>query len=63
MALLGLVGLRASGGLVCGPLSVYVVHFGVSLWLFFFFQLLASCHRKQVGPLEVLTQSEFIGVC
>ena len=24
---------------------------------------LASCHRKQVGPPEVLTQSEFIGVC
>ena len=36
MALLGLVGLRASGGLVCGPLSAYVVHFRVLSWLFFF---------------------------
>ena len=34
-ALLGLVGLRASGGLVCGPLSAYVVHFGVSSWHIF----------------------------
>ena len=25
--------------------------------------LLASFHRKQVGPLEVLTQSNFIRVC
>ena len=30
---------------------------------FFFFQLLASCHRKQVRSPEVLTQSEFIRVC
>ena len=34
-ALLGLIGLRASGGLICGPLSAYVVHFGVSSWLLF----------------------------
>ena len=26
------------------------------------FFLLASCYRKQVGPPEVLAQSEFIGV-
>ena len=40
MALLGphltLVGFRASSGLVCGPLSAYVVHFGVSSWPFFY---------------------------
>ena len=35
-AFLGLVCLRASGGLVYGPLSAYVVHFRVSLWLLFF---------------------------
>ena len=49
MALLGLVGLQASGGLVSGPLSAYVVHFEVSSEC----QLLASCHRKQVGPPRV----------
>ena len=25
--------------------------------------LLASCHRKKMGPPEVLAHSEFIGVC
>ena len=34
---LTLVGFRASSGLVCGPLSVYVVHFEVSSWRFFFY--------------------------
>ena len=29
---LTLVGFRASSGLVCGPLSAYVVHFRVSSW-------------------------------
>ena len=29
---LTLVGLQASSGLVCGPLSAYVVHFRVSSW-------------------------------
>ena len=51
---LTLVGFRASSGLVCGLLSAYVVNFEVSSWRFFLFFLLASCHRKQVGPLEVL---------
>ena len=59
---LTLVGFRASSGLVYGPLSAYVVHFGVSSWEFFFL-LLASCHRKQVGPPKVLAQSKFIRVC
>ena len=35
--LLGLVSLRALGGLVCGALSAYVVHFRVSSLLLFFF--------------------------
>ena len=34
---LTLVGFRASSGLVCGPLSAYVVHFKVSSWQFFFY--------------------------
>ena len=33
---LTLVGFRASSGLVCGPLSAYVVHFRMSSWQFFF---------------------------
>ena len=33
---LTLVGFPALSGLVCGPFSAYVVHFGVSLWGFFF---------------------------
>ena len=56
---LTLVGFKTSSGLVCGPLSAYVVHLEVSSWQFF---LLESCHRKQVGPPEVLAQSKFIGV-
>ena len=58
---LTLVGFRASSGLVCGPLSAYVVHFGVSSWRFFFYwhHFIGS----KWGPPEVLAQSEFIGVC
>ena len=41
---------------VCSSLQSVIV-------AFFFSYLLALCHRKQVGPPEVLTQSEFIGVC
>ena len=55
MALLGLVGLRALGGLVCGPLSAYVVHLRVSSW--------HHAIGRKWGPPEVLTQLEFIGVC
>ena len=33
---LTLADFQASSELVCGPLSAYVVHFGVSLWRFFF---------------------------
>ena len=55
-ALLGLVGLRALGGLVCGPLSAYVVHFEMSLGLFLFSFFLvigivsyeASCNAPKI---------------
>ena len=50
-AFLGLVCLQALGGLICGPLSAYVVHFRVSSWLIFF----SYWHRaigSKWGPLR-----------
>ena len=49
--LLGLVSLRALGGLVCGALSAYVVHFRVSsLLLFFFFNYWHRAIGGKWGP-------------
>ena len=50
-ALLGLVGLRASGGLVCGPSSAYVVYFGMSSW-YFFFLVIGIVPKEASGPSQ-----------
>ena len=54
-ALLGLIYLRASGGLVCGPLSAYVVHFRVSSCLFFFFSYWHRAIGSKCGALKLVS--------